>query len=54
MNFLVSGVAGDIGFGVCRILRKQFPECFIYGIDLHLDHPAFFVNDVSNIDVQLL
>lgn len=49
MNFLVSGVAGDIGLGVCRILRKNFPECVIHGIDVHSDHPAFFVADVCNI-----
>ena len=49
MNFLVSGVAGDIGLGVCRILRKHFPECVIHGIDVHSDHPASFVTDVFNI-----
>lgn len=49
MNFLVSGVGGDIGLGVCRILKKHFSGCVIYGIDVHSDHPARFVTDVCNV-----
>ena len=40
MNFLVSGVAGDIGLGVGRILCEWFPQSKIFGVDLHDRHPG--------------
>ena len=40
MNILVSGVAGDIGFGAGRILKKWGIFERIYGIDIKNDHPG--------------
>lgn len=40
MNALISGVAGDIGVGVSRILRKWGVFKELYGIDINSDHYA--------------
>lgn len=45
MNVLVSGVAGDIGFGIARILREWGVFSRLHGIDIHADHPGEFVLD---------
>ncbi len=45
MNVLVSGVAGDIGFGVGRILRSWNWAGKLYGIDIQADHAGMFVFD---------
>lgn len=45
MNVLVSGVAGDIGFGIGRILREWGYFTKLYGIDIHNEHPGNFVFD---------
>lgn len=49
MKILVSGVAGDIGLGIGRILKDWSLFDQIYGIDLYDDHPAKVVFD--EIDV---
>lgn len=45
MNVLVSGVAGDIGFGIARILKEWGVFSRLHGIDIHADHPGRFVLD---------
>lgn len=45
MDVLVSGVGGDIGFGVARVLRDWKPSLRIHGIDIHSDHPGEAVLD---------
>lgn len=45
MNVLVSGVAGDIGFGIARILKEWGIFSRLHGIDIHADHPGRFVLD---------
>lgn len=45
MNVLVSGIAGDIGFGAGRILRDWGWMGQLYGIDIHSEHPGEFVFD---------
>jgi carbamoyl-phosphate synthase large subunit len=45
LRFLVTGVAGDIGFGIGKILRKSFSDSFLLGIDTNQDNPALMVFD---------
>jgi carbamoyl-phosphate synthase large subunit len=45
MKVLVSGVAGDIGFGIARVLREWGVFSHLYGIDIHSDHPGNFILD---------
>ena len=45
MNILVSGVAGDIGFGIGKILRNLYFITNIYGIDIHKNHPGKILFD---------
>ena len=45
MNVLISGIAGDIGFGAGRILRDWGWAGRLYGIDIHSEHPGGFVFD---------
>ncbi len=45
MNILVSGVAGDIGLGVGRILRNWDLVGRIQGIDIKDNHAGVFVFD---------
>lgn len=45
MNVLISGIAGDIGFGAGRILRHWGWTGRLYGIDIHSEHPGEFVFD---------
>lgn len=45
MNVLVSGIAGDIGFGIARVLREWGVFSRLYGIDIHADHPGCFMLD---------
>lgn len=45
MNILISGVAGDIGFGAGRILREWGWAGRLHGIDIHSEHAGQFVFD---------
>lgn len=45
MNVLISGIAGDIGFGAGRILRDWGWKGRLYGIDIHSEHSGEFVFD---------
>ncbi|MEE1949593.1 ATP-grasp domain-containing protein [Pseudomonas alcaligenes] len=45
MNVLVSGIAGDIGFGIARILREWGVFSRLHGIDIHADHPGHLMLD---------
>mgnify|MGYP006122740429 CR=1 FL=1 len=45
MKLLVSGVAGDIGLGVGRILKEWGIFDQLFGIDISDDHPASLVFD---------
>lgn len=49
MNVLISGVAGDIGFGAGRILRDWGWSGRLYGIDIHSEHPGIFVFDQNAV-----
>ena len=49
MNILISGIAGDIGFGAGRILREWGWEGGIYGIDIHPEHPGSFIFDRHDV-----
>ncbi|MDX3895330.1 ATP-grasp domain-containing protein [Pusillimonas sp.] len=49
MNVLVSGVGGDIGFGIARILRKWGIFSRLYGIDIHSDHPGSSILDECDV-----
>ena len=49
MNILVSGVAGDIGFGVGKILKDLKFVDKIFGIDLHHSHPGIKIFDECDI-----
>lgn len=44
MNILVSGIAGDIGFGVGRILKDWETSAVVHGVDIHDQHagPCLF------------
>lgn len=37
---LVTGVAGDVGFSIGRILRSHYPDAFLMGSDVNEDNPA--------------
>ncbi|MDC3057379.1 ATP-grasp domain-containing protein [Alphaproteobacteria bacterium] len=45
MRFLVSGVAGDIGLGIGRIIKYWGIAKKVYGIDIRKNHPGEFVFD---------
>lgn len=49
MNVLVSGVAGDIGLGVGRILRDWGWEGALHGIDVQTKHAGSFVFDQCSV-----
>lgn len=49
MNVLISGIAGDIGFGAARILRDWGWAGRLYGMDIHSEHPGAFVFDQHNV-----
>tara|TARA_A200000113_G_scaffold223866_1_gene240429 strand:+ start:401 stop:1333 length:933 start_codon:yes stop_codon:yes gene_type:complete len=40
MKILVSGIGGDIGFGVGKVLKNMPSVESIYGIDIHSNHPG--------------
>ena len=48
-KILVSGVAGDIGFGAGRILREADWDGQLHGIDIHPDHPGSAVFDACSV-----
>lgn len=45
MKVLISGIAGDIGFGIARILKEWNIFSELHGIDIHSDHPGCLVLD---------
>lgn len=45
MNILISAIAGDIGFGAGRILRRWGWSGELHGIDLHNSHPGLALFD---------
>jgi|SRR5690554_1137298 len=45
MNCLISGIAGDIGLGVARILQSKNFGWKIHGMDIQSDHPGSFFCD---------
>lgn len=45
MNILVTGIAGDIGAGICRILKESDHVSKIYGCDIHDEHAGFSIVD---------
>jgi carbamoyl-phosphate synthase large subunit len=45
MNVLISGIAGDIGFGAGRILRDWGWIGRLHGIDIQSEHPGAFIFD---------
>lgn len=49
MNLLVSGIAGDIGFGAGRILREWGWKGRLYGIDIQSEHPGEFIFDQHDV-----
>lgn len=49
MNILVSGVAGDIGFGLGRILREWSLFDKLYGIDILKDHAGSLIFDFTDV-----
>lgn len=49
MKILVSGVGGDIGLGLGRILKEWNLFERIYGIDISEDHPASLVFDEVDV-----
>ena len=49
MNILISGIAGDIGFGAGRILRNWGWTGLLYGIDTQSEHPGEFVFDQHSV-----
>ena len=38
MRVFVTGIAGDIGFSICKILKKEKKIKFLLGGDLHNNH----------------
>ena len=49
MKILVSGVAGDIGLGVGRVLKEWGIFDRLFGMDVSNDHPAKIVFDQINV-----
>jgi carbamoyl-phosphate synthase large subunit len=49
MKALISGVAGDIGFGIGRILRNWGLFDELHGIDVTEDHPGKIIFDCVDI-----
>jgi len=49
MNILVSGVAGDIGFGLGRILREWSLFDKLYGIDISKEHAGSLIFDFTDV-----
>lgn len=49
MNVLISGIAGDIGFGAGRILRDWGWTGRLLGLDIQAEHPGEFVFDHCDV-----
>lgn len=49
MNVLISGIAGDIGFGAGRVLRDWGWQGGVYGIDVNSEHPGEFIFDQYDV-----
>ncbi len=43
MKILVSGIGGDIGFGVGKVLKNMPTVNSIHGIDIHSNHPGISI-----------
>jgi len=46
MRVLVTGVSGDIGFGIGRILKEKYSDLFLLGIDVVEDSAACCLYDL--------
>ncbi len=46
LRILITGVAGDIGFGVGKILRHHFLDSFLLGVDIDSNNPALVIFDM--------
>lgn len=44
MRFLVTGVGGDIGINICRILRDKYPASKVFCSDIHSNVPYSYIN----------
>ena len=54
MKVLISGVAGDIGFGIGRILKEWNFFENLHGVDISEDHPGSLIFDqVESLPVQM-
>lgn len=49
MRILVTGVAGDIGYGIGRILKASGIAEYIVGCDVHNEHPGALVFDSCEV-----
>ena len=49
MKILVTGVAGDIGNGIGRILKRERMTDCIVGCDIHIEHPGKLVFDYCEV-----
>jgi carbamoyl-phosphate synthase large subunit len=49
MKILVTGVAGDIGNGIGRILKTEGIADFVVGCDIHNEHPGKLVFDSCEV-----
>ncbi len=45
LRILVTGVAGDIGFGIGKIFRSHYPNSFLLGVDIDSNNPSLMVFD---------
>jgi len=49
MKVLVSGIGGDIGFGIARVLKEWGIFSHLHGIDIHSDHSGSFILDECTV-----
>ena len=45
LRILVTGVAGDIGFAIGKILRNQYPNSFLLGVDIDSNNNSLMIYD---------
>ena len=45
LRILVTGVASDIGFGIGKILRDNYPNSFLLGVDIDSNNHSLVVFD---------
>lgn len=46
LRILITGVAGDIGFGAGKILRHYYVDSFLLGVDIDGNNPALAIFDM--------